>query len=523
MTQATALAILQSGTNVFLTGEPGSGKTFIVNQYVKYLRQHRVPVAITASTGIAATHISGMTIHSWSGIGIRDHLRKRELDILTTTDRIVKQVRAPQVLIIDEISMLEANTLDMVDQVCRAIRTPNEPFGGLQVVLVGDFFQLPPISRPQEPAAQFAFAAAAWEEALLTVCYLTEQHRQSDEQLSTVLAAIRNGSVLPDTYALLETRRAAHHDQVVEATKLYSHNANVDQVNAEKLAQLPGETHVFAMQHHGPKAKVETLIRGCLSPESLELKIGAQVMCTRNNPEQGFANGTLGTVVGFHETDSWPKIQTRSGQTLTIQPMDWQIEDGEKVSARITQVPLRLAWAITVHKSQGMSLDAAVMDLSRAFAFGQGYVALSRVRSFAGLFLLGWNARSLLVDPMIQDQDRQMRALSAAAEGVYAKRTPNDWQHDHEAFLRHAGGVLQPAVTDHAPGEVLDIPPHAKRLQEIRSLYPQAYTPWTEAQEQELKNLYTKDIQVSEMAKRLQRHPGGIRSRLKKLGLIDAY
>jgi len=521
MTQDTALAILKTGTNVFLTGEPGSGKTYLVNQYVRYLRDHDIKVAITASTGIAATHISGSTIHSWSGIGIRKSLTKRDLDALTTMERLVKQITNTDVLIIDEISMLDAGTLDMVEEVCREIRRNHEPFGGLQVVLVGDFFQLPPISKFGEPEAHFAFTARAWSESMFEICYLTEQHRQSDAELSSVLSSIRSGEVLETMHTILHSRKVATHDEQLEATKLFSHNANVDEVNAERLAKLKGEVHAFDMSHHGPKAKVEQLTRGCLSPEKLELKIGAVVMCTRNNPERGFANGTLATVIQFESMDGYPIIKTRTGKTMTVEPMEWAIEDGETVTASIKQIPLRLAWAITVHKSQGMSLDAAVMDLSRSFAYGQGYVALSRVRTLDGLYLLGWNDRALLVDPIIQEQDRTMRSQSDSAEATWLAKDEKAMRERQEDFIRHCGGKIHIKPSTVVPGEVVDVPPHAKRLEEIRKQYPHAYTPWTEDQEEKLQELFKKDKTIGEIAKEMERHPGGIRSRLKKLGLTD--
>lgn len=519
MTQSTAFSILKTGANVFLTGEPGSGKTFLVNMYVRYLRDHDIRVAITASTGIAATHIGGSTIHSWSGIGIRKSLTKQDLEIIVNTDRLVKQIQNTHVLIIDEMSMLDAATLDMVEQVCRAIRKTPQPFGGLQVVLVGDFFQLPPVSKHGEEPAQFAFTAAAWAESLFDVCYLTEQHRQSDAKLSSVLAAIRGGVIEDDTLAHLNTRRVEHHDDHHHATKLYSHNANVDEVNADKLADLPGELHVFDMEHHGQKAKIEALTRGCLSPEHLELKVGATVMCTRNNPDKGFVNGTLATVVDFDDADGYPIIQTKSNRRITVEPMEWAMEDGEKVSARIIQVPLRLAWAMTVHKSQGMSLDAAVMDLSHSFAFGQGYVALSRVRTLDGLHLLGWNERALRVDPLIQAQDRLMRVASEAVEVAWSARTEEQHQKAQQDFIRACAGRMHAVEKTFVAGVATEVPMHPKRLAEIRKHFSKAYTPWSADDDARLAALHEAKVTLKEMSQQLQRHAGGIRSRLRKLEL----
>jgi hypothetical protein len=226
-------------------------------------------------------------------------------------------------------------------------------------------------------------------------------------------------------------------------------------------------------------------------------------------------------VTGFETIDGYPIITTRTGKVISVEPMEWVIEDGETVTASIKQIPLRLAWAITVHKSQGMSLDAAVMDLSRSFAYGQGYVALSRVRTLDGLFLLGWNERALLVDPLIQEHDRVMRQQSEIAEANWVAKDEKAKRERQEDFIRRCGGKIHIKPSTVVPGEVVDVPPHAKRLEEIRKQYPKAYTPWTEEQEHELQVLFTKDTSIGEIAKTMERHPGGIRSRLKKLGLTE--
>ena len=188
MTQGEALKILKTGANVFLTGEPGSGKTHTVNEYIAYLYRRGIEPAITASTGIAATHIGGTTIHSWSGIGIRRRLDKYDLDKLSTNERVAKRVAKAKVLVIDEVSMLGPETLGMIDMVCREIRQNHEAFGGLQIILVGDFFQLPPVTKREEVNAQqsmlseiktqFGYEAPCWQSARFIHCYLTEQHRQ---------------------------------------------------------------------------------------------------------------------------------------------------------------------------------------------------------------------------------------------------------------------------------------------------------------------------------------------------------
>lgn len=461
MTQETAQKILQTGANVFLTGEPGSGKTHTVNEYVRWLNQHGVAPAITASTGIAATHIGGMTIHSWCGIGIKKSLSSHDLDAIADNERVVRRVQKANVLIIDEVSMLSAPTLAMAEAVCRKLRQPDKPFGGLQVVLVGDFFQLPPVvtredddgtrlgfeeNTATEKVAPFAFRSRAWADAQLVVCYLTEQHRQEDLALLKILSIVRAGSTDGHTHTALATRQVDEHQAPRDLPRLYSHNANVDQMNEARLASIPGKAKTYSMTSRGSERLVATLQRGCLSPEKLSLKVGARVMFTKNNPDGSFVNGTIGEVQSFTD-EGMPVVITLRGRRVYVEPMEWTITDGTRVLARISQLPLRLAWAITIHKSQGMTLDAAVMDLSQAFEYGQGYVALSRVRSLVGLHLLGWNERSLQVHPEVIAQDEDFQQRSTEAQTACAAISKTEQANRVRQFIISCGGKTAGGVS----------------------------------------------------------------------------
>ena len=454
MTQGEALTILKTGENVFLTGEPGAGKSYTINEYVRYLRGHGIEPAITASTGIAATHIGGMTIHSWSGIGIHHSLDMQDIRRIASSKHIGQRMRNTHVLIIDEVSMLSPATLSMVEAVCREARQSYEPFGGLQTIFVGDFFQLPPIVKRKteddpdqivlldEPEARFAYGSSAWTRTKPITCYLTEQHRQDDKDYLGVLSAIRDNTFGMKHVAHIESRRTTYDKVPPDAPKLFSHNVDVDLVNKDMLGQLAGEVREFPMRSYGPPALVATLKKGCLSPEFLNLKIGASVMFTKNNPRGGFVNGTLGIVEGFREDDNYPMIRTRHGRLVTAELMDWGIEEGGVSKATITQFPLRLAWAITVHKSQGMNLDEAVMDLSEVFEYGQGYVALSRVRRLSGVHLIGWNQRAFQVHPDVIDKEKEFQLASKTSQEEFAGLSEEEIQKRQDNFIKACDGTL---------------------------------------------------------------------------------
>lgn len=441
MTQDQALSILQTGANVFLTGEPGSGKTHTVNAYVEWLRTHGIEPAITASTGIAATHIHGMTIHSWSGIGIRDSLSASDLDAISSKEHVVRRIQRTTTLIIDEVSMLSANVLSMVDQVCREVKRNSLPFGGMQVVLVGDFFQLPPIGRGTNRPA-FAFESSVWEDLHPIVCYLTEQHRQEDKRFLSMLSSIRAADGDPSATSVILAQEEEIEGFDEDVPRLYTHNVDVDKLNQERLDKLTTTPKKYPMNSTGAPPMIEALKRGCLSPELLILKEGAIVMGTKNVPVQGLANGTLATVIGFERGSDYPIVETHDGRTITIQPAEWAVEEGGKARAKIIQIPLRLAWAITIHKSQGMSMDAAAIDLSRAFEYGQGYVALSRVRTLDGLHILGWSEQALMVHPLVASRDESFREQSEEAANVFAALAANGERVELEKnFVAASGGV----------------------------------------------------------------------------------
>jgi len=428
MTQRDALNILKTGKNVFITGPAGSGKTYVLNEYIKYLKEHDVSIGITASTGIAATHMGGVTIHSWSGIGVKDRLSLQDIEEIAEKSYIKSKVQAAKVLVIDEVSMLHHFRLDLINRVLKHVRRSNEPFGGLQIVLCGDFFQLPPVSRMGEPDASFVYNSQSWKEGQFVVCYLHENYRQGDDPILNILNEIRTGEVSDESREQLRSRYISNIQGIdvnvnYESTRLYTHNIDVDKVNEIELNKVEANEFVYEMSSRGKKPLIEMLKKSCLAPEFLRLRKGARVMCVKNNFEKGYVNGTLGVVVSC-APDSDPVIRSAStpdfpeGRLLTIEKATWMIEDGGRLLAELNQYPLRLAWAITVHKSQGMSLDSILVDLSKVFESGMGYVALSRVRTLAGLSILGFNENAFAVNVQVLEYDRHLKELSAKAESV---------------------------------------------------------------------------------------------------------
>ncbi len=411
MTQSQALSQMLIGHNVFLTGQAGSGKTYLINELTSYLKKNKISYAVTASTGIAATHLNGLTIHSWSGIGIKKEITKKDINSLLANLKARERIQSPKVLIIDEISMLHSYRLDAINQITQAVRNSLEPFGGLQVILCGDFFQLPPIKDEDYPPSSFAYKSNAWQDLDLKICYLDEQHRQWDDAYLKVLNDIRAREVSENTFEILTSRLNGEIANDAYPTKLYSHNSDVDSVNNTELNKINKPPALYEMHAIGKKELTEALKKGCLAPENLILKEGAVVMFVKNSHGKGYINGTLGKVVGFDE-EKLPIVQTYAGREIVAKPTTWTIEEDGQILAEISQIPLRLAWAITVHKSQGMSLDAAEVDLSKSFAYGMGYVALSRLRSLDGLKLLGINQMAFQVDAEIAEIDIKFKATS---------------------------------------------------------------------------------------------------------------
>lgn len=502
MDQALALEIMAEGHNVVLTGPAGSGKTYVLNEFIRRAKKSGKYVAVTATTGLAATHLGGSTIHAWSGIGISDQLHPNWEEHLLKGRREI--IEATDVLVIDEISMLHDYRLDMIDEVARKVRKqPDKPFGGIQVILCGDFFQLPPVNRQDSRQGSFVVTSEVWEEFDPVICYLEEQHRQDDDTFLEILNAMRAGDVRRHHAEKLLKRVDAELPGHLEATELHTVNIDVDRINQSRLRSIEGGENYYEMVTTGKEQYVESLKRSCLALEVLVLKKGALVMCIKNSAEKRYANGSLGIVVDFEPETEYPIVELYSGRRVTMEPETWELRDGNKKRASITQIPLRLAWAITVHKSQGMTLDAARIDLRRAFVEGMGYVALSRVRRLDNLSLVGINRMALQISEAALEIDRQLRKKSAQ---------------DAERFASLRAKALERAASSHENATAAGKSGWNAKLAKMREQYPNAYKPWSKAEDDDLIKFFSdsKPKTVKELTAHFGRHPGSIRARLKK-------
>lgn len=415
MDQATALTILKSGSNVFLTGEAGAGKSYLLKKFMDFLSENGIPFAATASTGIAATQFNGQTIHAWAGIGIKEHFTQDNFLNLRKRHHVIERIQKCKVLFIDEISMLHRKQLELTNQVLKVVRACEEPFGGVQIVVCGDFFQLPPVGKKEEKYTdKFVFMSPTWVEADFNICYLDEQYRQSGGQLNDILNNIRSDTVSDADFEILKSRGTIFNQK--EVLKLFTHNVNVDKINVSKLHALNGELKVYTAESKGPEAIVKGLKDSVRCPEVLELKLNAKVMFVKNNDTAGFMNGTQGVVTGFDKCedtgDIIPIVTTTNGDVIPAQAYTWEFMENDKVVASFKQIPLRLAWAITIHKSQGMTLAEAEIDLGRTFEDGMGYVALSRLKDINGLYIIGLNPNALGLNSLARKADLRFKELS---------------------------------------------------------------------------------------------------------------
>ncbi len=384
-----------TGANVAVTGEAGVGKSHITRTLIDFLLSRNVRVGVTSTTGISALNIGGQTLHSFCGIGLADEPVVELLKRVYKNKRAKERIAAIDVLFIDEVSMAKGDLLNKVNEVFKVIRYNDSSWGGVQLAFSFDFLQLPPIFKGDE-TQEMAFQCAAWDEAKIETIVLKEQMRQrGDTTLLKVLSDVRVGET--SSLHLLDSRIGAEFPRdEIEPVRIYCRNRDVDSYNRDRLAALPGVVKTYKARDTGMPYHTEAFNKNCPAPETLDLKIGANVgLLVNMDVSLGLVNGALGVVKAFRPDGVTVKFRDT---TALIEHNDWHIKEQEvtvdkrmksKVVATRRQIPLRLSWAGTVHRSQGQTLDRVILDVADAFDSGMVYVALSRVRDLESLSIVG--------------------------------------------------------------------------------------------------------------------------------------
>ena len=405
--QAQAFHLLQEPGNVFLTGAAGTGKSFLLRCFLqdKPLKSHPV----LASTGTAALLVDGRTFHSFFSLGIMEGGRGATVARALATGTCIKRLRDAECIVIDEVSMLSGETLAAAEQIARQARENEAPWGGLRVIAVGDFAQLPPVHTSSEQK-DWAFAHPVWEYTGFQSVYLRTPVRTTESRLLSVLNAIRAGQVTEEVHAFLESRRLDPGFEF-DGTKLYPRRKEADVYNAHRLGQIESPMREYHTEYTGEARGIEQLKKQCPIPEILQLKVGALVMLRKNDTSfpYKYVNGTLATVMSMNPDAL--TVQLLNGKTVTIFPEVFSLIDGNgRKRASAENFPVILAWATTIHKAQGASIDRLMVSIFGLWESGHAYVALSRAQSEAGLYIARWDPQSIFIDPLVRQFYAQVEA-----------------------------------------------------------------------------------------------------------------
>lgn len=403
---------LSTGRNVLLTGPAGTGKSHAINNIVKESSKR---FAMTASTGIAASNISGTTIHSFCGL-TPDSEKSDIKGVIEKTEKgqqIKDRVKNIDVLVIDEISMLSPEVLEMVDETFKCSIGNNQPFGGKQIIMSGDFLQIPPVYNKQiDSKSIWAFQSEAWNNANISVIYTDKVYRQDNLNFINALNEIRVGKTSSDITEMMQGRVGVKLETNSKPLKFLPRNKEVDLINANELTLLRGEEKVYEARIYGKNSYLQKQIRAnCIAAEMLTLKKDAQVIILKNDHEGLYFNGSLGRVVKFEDGNPVVKID-KTGKEICFEYAKWEVRGpGGEIQASFEQIPLKLAYALTIHKSQGMTLECAEVDPRGIFTEGQLYVALSRVKTLEGLKLLGWQNKYIKANKTALEFYEQLNSL----------------------------------------------------------------------------------------------------------------
>lgn len=453
--QTQILRLVESGNSVFYTGSAGTGKSVLLREIIRTLRKKYIKssdaIAITASTGIAACNIGGVTIHSFAGIGIGEGSVEDLVNRVRKNKKAASRWLRTKVLIVDEVSMLDGDLFDKLAQIGSLIRKSKEPFGGIQVVVTGDFFQLPPVGKGASQV-KFAFEAQLWNQTIKRTFNLNKVFRQKDQQFVDMLNEMRFGRLSQESIARFRSlSRPINDNDGLGATELFPRRDDVERSNNGRMSHLQTEQKDFVASDGGTITDLgqrEKMLANFMAPKKLVLRVGAQVMLIKNMDEM-LVNGSMGKILRFvdpalYGTDyddvdgsgnaGKPKserkktattkdmfmpvvefsVPNRGRREALIMTETWKVElpSGEVQVSR-TQLPLILAWAMSIHKSQGQTLERVKVDLGRVFEKGQAYVALSRATSLEGLQVLNFDPKKVQAHPKVVEWSKTLETISA--------------------------------------------------------------------------------------------------------------
>jgi len=401
--QDRALKLLEGKSNLFLTGAAGTGKSTLLRQFLKNRGPKTHPVL--ASTGAAAILVGGRTLHSYFGLGILEGGVEKTVERAVKNKRLVKRLEECDTVIIDEISMISGPTLHAAERIARKARGNSTPWGGIRVIAVGDFSQLPPVN-PYGTLKEWAFLDETWERTDFAPALLTEIVRTKDREFLEVLGQVRHGKITAQVREFLDHCQRRDRDEFA-GTRLLPRREDVDRYNYTKLEAMKDKVRSFETEYKGKEAEIEKFRRNSPIGDVIHLKKNALVMIRQNDPDGRWVNGSLGHVTSIAEDRI--NVELLNGYDAEISKVDFTLLDAEgNAVVTATNFPLALAWAVTIHKAQGTTLDSIWLDLRRLWEPGQAYVALSRARASKGIILEGWDERSIVADSMVQNFYRSL-------------------------------------------------------------------------------------------------------------------
>lgn len=424
--QASAQQLLEGADNVFITGGAGSGKSFLIRHFLRAKDTREFP--ILASTGAAAVLVGGRTFHSFFGLGIMEGGVDASIEKAVKNRQVVRRLKKISGFIVDEVSMLSGATLRAAEAIARRSRGSDEPWGGLRVVAVGDFAQLPPVERGSSSSRRgWAFLDPVWELTGFRTRHLLTQTRCLDEEFMLILAAIREGIVSRDVKDYLDRHTRPTSDDF-DGTRLFPRRDETERFNLRKLEELSADLHKFETIYSGDSRALETLKKYAPVPDMLALKEGALIMLRQNDPQQRWVNGSQGHVTRIRPDTL--TIELLNGRWIEIEKASFSMlnADGDPVAVAVN-FPISLAWASTIHKAQGATLDRMAVNLSQLWEPGQAYVALSRLRRGEDLSIERWEPRSIRVDQRVMSFYRSLRGISTEPTSPTGDSSPH---HAHQ-------------------------------------------------------------------------------------------